>query len=284
MHYSDSLLAKLADEELMSVVLSINDDLQKTFSRYKDLKDRRMPEEYTSAFEFERAPAPKPQSSYKPSAVKAQPVYNPPVAPPPPQREEYVPVSAPADSEPEPKPAPAPRKAPAKKQAPPPAAPEAKKAAPAPIPAAVFDLFSNNEEPKKSDLEGVFDQPIKPMSKDKEEQAKKTVDSSTTGKLNDIMKQLEISDEHQKKEEEARKQQMDAAFNQPQFPMMPNPMMMNPQMMQYMTNMAAFNPMGAYRPAPSPYMTNMNYPGMMPMMRPPMPRPVNILCNNAYCR
>jgi hypothetical protein len=39
----------IQNEELVSVALLINDDLQKTFSRYADLKKNKMPEVYISA-------------------------------------------------------------------------------------------------------------------------------------------------------------------------------------------------------------------------------------------
>ena len=43
-------MTTIQDEELISVALLINDDLQKTFSRYADLKKKTMPEVYISAF------------------------------------------------------------------------------------------------------------------------------------------------------------------------------------------------------------------------------------------
>lgn len=69
--------------------------------------------------------------------------------------------------------------------------------------------------------------------------------------------------EQQQKREAEEKMKKDMAYGAFQ----PNPMM-NPAFMQYATGMPGFRPMGF---GPSPYATNMAFPGMRPMMNPMFP-------------
>ena len=195
-----------------------------------------MPDEYTSSLEPEKP------------ASRAPPPRQAPAPAPQPIHEEYS--APPPKTEPKPKPPP-------------------KKESPAPPPAAIFDLFdNNNEEPKKtvaSENDNILMSPIKPT----EQPSGKTEasDTDTIGKLNNIMKQMQIKEvEEQNRKDEEAKKRTEGMMPGPAYGAPSGPPMMNPQMMQYMTNMAAFNQMGYY--GGNPYMTYV--PGGMqrPMFQP----------------
>ena len=221
-------MVNLKDEELLAISLLVNDDLQKTFSRFTDISANRMPEEYTSAFEPEkppvrRAPKPKPVEEQPPVVPRAKPAAKPPPAP-----------------EPE---------------------PVQKK--PPPIPDSIFNLLESSEEPKKPEVgDLVLQSPLRPVNKGTGDD-KGEGDADAISKLNKIMKQMELSEQEEKKrKEEETKMQTDSMF-----PAFQGPPMANPQMMQYMTNMASYNAMSYFQPNPY-MTNMPPYAGMRPMFPP----------------
>lgn len=250
------ILDKLKNEELLSIVLLINDDLQKTFSRYTDLSTNRMPEEYTSIFEPEKPPEPK-----KPF------VRRPP--PPPESRPEPEPVPAeymaPREPQGEP-PAPHPPPMPTPVQQPVTYFMEQPVATTPPVaPETVFNLFDAPEEKKVEEpIESILMNPLMPSGGRVPPPAPVAPpQEDTTSKLNNILKRMQQNDEEEgrRKEEEARRiEAMKAQQAQYATGFGMNPVM-NPMM--FMTGN-----MGPYI-RPNPYMTG--YPGMgmnMGMQRP----------------
>jgi hypothetical protein len=210
-----------------------------------------MPEEYTSVFEPERPPPP-PKPKAKPRLepnpkLKPEPQYVP---------EEYI---APPVAPPRPV---------VRYQEPPVAQPK-----PAPIaPDNVFDLFNQPEVKKVEEpVDPFLMNPSVPISIPEQAHALAPVQDDTTTKLNNILKQIQMREEEnkrQKEEETKRMAEMQAQFatRYAMNPMMP---MMNP--MGYMTN-----PM--FRG--NPYMTG--YPGMQQRPQAPgtMPYQVKSLFND----
>jgi hypothetical protein len=72
----------LKNEELTAIILAINDDIQKTFSRYTDLTSNRMPEDYTSVFEVAPRSAKTLQPAQEKQAPPRQPQHTPQQVPP----------------------------------------------------------------------------------------------------------------------------------------------------------------------------------------------------------
>ena len=181
-----------------------------------------MPEEYSSLFEPDRAPA-------KRSAAR-----------------NVVPVAA----APQPRPQPVEPAAPPKPVEQPKPKAEVKK--PTTVPETVFNLFDNSaDEPKKSADENILMSPLKPVGESKPAGG----DGDAISRLNDIMKQMEVkSSEEMKQKEDESKRMTESAYVPSAYGVPAAAPMMNPQMMQYMTNMAAFNSMGYY--GANPYMTN----------------------------
>lgn len=249
------ILEKLKNEELLSIVLLINDDLQKTFSRYTDLSTNRMPEEYTSVFEPEKPPEPK-----KP--VVRRPPPPPEVRPEPePVPSEYM---APAEPQVQPvasNPPPMPTQQPVTDFMEQPVV----ATAPPVVPDAVFTLFDPPEEKKvEESVDPLFMNPLMPSGLQAPQPAPVVPpQDDATSKLNNILKRMQQNEEEERrrKEEEARRiEAMKAQQAQYSTGFGMNPMM-NPMM--FMT--------GAMNPyiRPNPYMTG--YPGMgmnMGMQRP----------------
>ena len=218
---------KLKNEELIAIALAINDDLQKTFSRYTDLTSNRMPEEYTSVFEPTQ-PAPEP--------VKRSPPVQKRQAPPKqsPSRQSYTPqqvLSQPIQQVPQQVIA---RQVPTQ---------QIQRSSGSD---SLFGLFNNAEERKIPEpsiqmiplIQEVPQHITSAPSKD-----------DTISKLNEIMRKMQLKEEEdrrQRDEEAKRKAAIQA--QQAQFATSYAPFGMNPYMAQmnmcypYMTNMQ--RPMG----------------------------------------
>jgi hypothetical protein len=171
------ILERFKDEELLSVVLLINDDIQKTFSRYTDLSINRMPEEYNSVFEPERPPPPRKPVSKSPQP-EPEPVPFEYIAP------SQLPVQQVIEQ--------------SQKTKPPPIAPEN-----------VFNLF---DQPKEQKVE----KPVNPLLIDPLMQsgpAAPLPPEDTVTKLNSILNQMQMREEEerrQRQEEEDRREAMKA--------------------------------------------------------------------------
>lgn len=255
-------MGSATDEQLLQLGIAINDELQKTFSRYTELKKNRMPETFNSEFfpktveevvtyvpdpepepEIQQQPAPEPvpQIDYQTYAAD-EPAPEPEV-----QQANEEPPQPEVEPEPEQEPEP-PKEEP--KQAP---------KAPPPISPDIFNIIDNNEN--KEAKEDFFNEPIKPTSNQERESPKK---ETPLTKLNEIMAKMQQEEMEQRQRKEAEdKKQKDMVYGA--FP----PNMMNPGWMPYATAMPGFRPMGF---GPSPYASNM--PGMSPMFPPRMPFPM----------
>ncbi len=281
------LVDKMKEEELLAIGLLINDDLQKTFSRYMDLKEKRMPEEFASGFEPDgpsKRPAAKsaPRSKPKTEAKTEQPTEAPYQL-----SEEAAMPAAPATKQSVPKTT--------AKAAP--AAVEKK----ATVPQVIFDILDTpvaETQPKSEIPVDLFANPLKPAETGPATNETKADAAGVTGKLNTIMKQMQLNgQEDQKKEEAKMPPSMGMGMGAPgagaapgygQGPYMTGmpgmggmpgtmpgmvPPMMNPQMMQYMSNVASFGAMSYY--GGGTFMTNMRFgaPGMRPQMFQPAQNP-----------
>lgn len=252
------ILEKLKNEELLSIVLLINDDLQKTFSRYTDLSTNRMPEEYSSVFEPERPPPPR-RLPAKPAPPAARPE-------PQPMPESYMapyPTAQPAEA-PAPQPPVQPMAQPVQNLPEPVVEARAPPAAPPVValsPESVFSVFAEPEEKKVEEpIDSILMNPLMGNVQNAPPVPPPQDDAAT--KLNNILKQMQMREEEEQrqKEEEARRmaamraQQAQFATGYGMNPMM-NPMV-------YMT--VAMNPLLRA----NPYATG--YPGMG-MQRPQAP-------------
>ncbi len=264
---SHSVLDKLKEEELLSVGLLINDDLQKTFSRYTDLREQRMPEEFGSSFEPVGGPAPKRKAPARP---KPQP--QPAPAPAPAEEDpaaQYAeqPQSQPAYTRPRPQP-----RAQQQQQEPEPAAeqpaPEPPKPKKVEVPAAVFDILDTPAAPAKAEVpEDLFTGQLKPVAEGEEAKAaRKAEDAGAIGRLNKIMEQMKVNEEGPRQAEQPQNYMTGMpAGNGAGAPagMGMSMPMMNPQMMMpYMTtSLVPYGAMNCF-PGQNPYMSNMPYMGM----------------------
>ena len=247
---------KGGDEDLLKLAFAINDELQKTFSRYTELKNNRMPENFESEFfpkhieevvTYVPEPVAEPQA-YQNYAQPQAPAVQAQVQPPVVQANLAMEQIMQESNEPAP-------------QMPPPreVQPEVKRpiqAKPAAVPADVFDILgSGDSKPEKEDF---FNAPMKPATADKESPKK----DGTISKLNEIMAKMQQEEMEQKqKKEMEEKQQKEMMFNAFQPPMM------NPAWMAYATSMPGARPMA---PGPNNFATNMPFPGGMPPVMNPM--------------
>eukprot|EP00826_Nyctotherus_ovalis_P063981 TRINITY_DN937_c0_g1_i9.p2 TRINITY_DN937_c0_g1~~TRINITY_DN937_c0_g1_i9.p2 ORF type:complete len:226 (-),score=10.84 TRINITY_DN937_c0_g1_i9:636-1313(-) len=167
-----SYVATVQDEELISIALLLNDDLQKTFSRYTDLKRHKMPEVYISALLNESHPsanAPPASTRSKPlpeldSFSFPEPSFAPPAQPSTPVRAPSSYMRPPSDAM---RPAPAPMRPPpgsVRSSMSPPRPPPQPMQAPQPLQPSQFPAESYRKPPVSAarqgdpnDIFGLFD-------------------------------------------------------------------------------------------------------------------------------